>query len=194
MLTSEKVQATYRLLDVMIYIFENKVGARKVESFGTSLEAMYGIYSIEDQYKNAFYTILREIDDDWFIVSIHPESEKNIRRQANSYSNSTPHGDKTCTFCFGDRLGFLLQETTDIIPVLPKLDYIESDLFQVQTMHNDYISFCLMIEVYLRSKIQDYYYMPVNIDKLLKMETYHIESLVTFWSNYIEAHEEIGCD
>lgn len=194
MLTPEKVQVTYRLLDVMIYIFENKVGSRKIESFGTSLEAMYGIYSIENQYANAFYTILREIEDDWFIVSIHPESEKNIHRRANSYTNSTPSGEKTCTFCFGNKLGLLIQESSDVISVLPKLECIESNLFQVQTMHDDYISLCLMIEAYLRNKIQNYYYMPINIEKLLKMETDHIESLVTFWSDYIEAHEEIGND
>lgn len=195
MLTTEKVLATFRLLDVVIYMFEHKVGANMIEQFSTKMEAMCGRYSIDDKYTDAFYTILRDVDNDWFIISVHPECEAGIIRKANSYTNVTPHQERTCTYCYArDNLGLTLNGDKETLEVLKSITCVESDLFQLQTMHDDFTAMCLLIEAYLRNKIQDYYYMPINIDKLLKMDIDRMDLVSEYWSNYIEAFEEIGCD
>ena len=194
-LTTEKVLSTFRLLDVVIYMFEHSVGANMIEQFGTKMEAMHGRYSINDRYSDAFYTILRDTDNDWFVIAVHPESETGMVRRANSYMNVTPIGERTCTYCYArDNLGLMTQYDNELYPVLKSITCVESDLFQLQTMHDDFIAFCLLIESYLRNKIQDYYYMPINVDKLLNMDIERMDLVSDFWSNYIEAFEEIGCD
>lgn len=195
MLTTEKVLSTFRLLDVVIYMFEHSVGANMIEQFGTKMEAMHGRYTINERFSHAFYTILRDMDNDWFIISVHPESETGTIRRANSYINKTPLQERTCTYCYAaDNLGLTTYGGQETLEVLKSITCVESDLFQLQTMHDDFIAFCLLIEAYLRNKIQDYYYMPINVDKLLNMDIERMDSVSDFWSNYIEAFEEIGCD
>ena len=191
MLTMERVIAAQRLLDVVMYMFENEVGANKIASFCTSLESMHGRYCIENEYTDAWYCILRAIDDDWFIVAIHPEAEAGYRRNWNAYANKTPLGQMTCTYCSNAPSAFNIPDRNLVLETLSGTEVTDGDLFQLQTLHDDRDVMALVLEAYLRHKIKDNYYVPVNIDKLLSMEVYNIENVTEFWQDYIDAYEEL---
>lgn len=193
MLTMEKVVATQKLLDIVIYMFNNKVQATDIKILDTRMDSKYDYYSIRNQIQKAWCIIYREGEDDWFLISIHPERHEDGYEKYNAYRNCTTGGNRTCSYSSitNRTSGIAATSEHDVIDTLSNTTLDEGVLFQLQTMYDDYISYCLVLELYLRDKIGDDFYVPINIDKFLEMEVQRIEEITEFWGNYIEAHEEL---
>lgn len=191
MLTMERVTAIYRLLDVILYMYKEKVGAVRTSAFSTNMSAMNNTYIIESDTKLAWSVILRDSEDDWFIASVHPDSEPGCRRRWNAFTNKTQTNQMTCTFCTNAPSALNHGEKDVVMHTLPSTVVDEGDIFSLQTLYEDCYVLCLVIEAYLRNKIEEEFYIPLNIDKLMKMEVYHIEAVTQFWEEYIDAHEEM---
>lgn len=191
MLTIKKVTAIYRLLDIVLYMYKEKISAYRTVALSTNVSAMYGRYLIHGSPTRAWSVILRDNEDDWYIASIHPQSEPGNSRRWNSYTDKTLTGQLNCTFCTNAPSALNHTETGSVLQTLPSTVVDEGDIFSLQMLHEDCAVLCLVIEAYLRNKIEEAFYVTMNIDKLLHMEVYHIESEAEFWEDYIDAHEEI---
>lgn len=191
MLTMEKVTAIYRLLDIVLYMYKEKIGAERTAALSTNVSAMYGRYLIQGSAKWAWGVVLRDNEDDWYIASIHPQSEPGNSRRWNSYTDKTLTGQLNCTFCTNAPSALNNTQTGSVLQTLPSTEVDAGNIFSLQMLHEDCYVLCLAIEAYLRNKIEEEFYVSLNIDKLLHMEVYHIESEAEFWEDYIDAHEEI---
>lgn len=193
MLNYEKLVATQRLIDVVLYIFNNDMQVESTKAYSTKLESGNDRYYVNGEFNSYLRTLLLEDDGEWFIIAVHPDSvsDKDYRK-FNTYINTLNDGNHFCTVSSMTEKtsGIGMVNSGDEIEALRNTTVDAGTLFQTQTAYNDLVSFCLVLEVYLRDKIKDHFYVPINIQKLLLMETYRIEEITNFWQEYIEAYGE----